>query len=122
MPATLKIHAYNVAFGDALLLEIPDRRQTRWVLFDVGNVLSGEGGDNAPLVDAIKDIRDRTSGHIDLYIMTHEHLDHVQGLLAAKKAGVELQLERVWMTASAAPDYSRPTRRRARRRSLWRTT
>ena len=37
--------------------------------------------------------------------MTHEHLDHVQGLLAAKRAGVELAARHAWLTGSAHPDY-----------------
>ena len=37
--------------------------------------------------------------------MTHEHLDHVQGLLAAKRAGVELAARRAWLTGSAHPEY-----------------
>ena len=37
--------------------------------------------------------------------MTHEHLDHVQGLLTAQGQGITLQADHVWMTASADPDY-----------------
>ena len=48
---------------------------------------------------------ERTGGTVDLYVMTHEHLDHVQGLLAAKRAGVDLIARHAWLTASAHPDY-----------------
>ena len=37
--------------------------------------------------------------------MTHEHLDHIQGLLTAQGKGITLQADHVWMTASADPDY-----------------
>ena len=102
----LNVYAYNVGFGDGLLLEVPDGGQTRWVLIDVGNALGGPGSEAVALVAAVKDIQAKTGGHLDLYVMTHEHLDHVQGLLTAKEqAGISLQADRVWMTASAKPDY-----------------
>ena len=38
--------------------------------------------------------------------MTHEHMDHIQGLLAAhKKHGMSIEARHAWLTASAAPDY-----------------
>ena len=38
--------------------------------------------------------------------MTHEHMDHVQGLLAASKLfNLNLTARLAWMTASAAKDY-----------------
>jgi beta-lactamase superfamily II metal-dependent hydrolase len=106
MTDKLKIYAYNVLFGDAILLEVPEGGdRPRWVLIDVGNVLRGEGGGDQALVDAVRDIHQRTGGRVDLYVMTHEHMDHVQGLLVAQQQGVTLRANRVWMTASAHPDY-----------------
>ena len=49
---TLRVRAYNVRFGDAILVTVPDRdpatdkTTTRHILIDVGNVLSKEGGDD----------------------------------------------------------------------------
>jgi hypothetical protein len=38
--------------------------------------------------------------------MTHEHMDHIQGLpYAASKFGIELDINYAWLTASAAEDY-----------------
>jgi hypothetical protein len=68
-------------------------------------VLAGEGGDDAALVAALQDVIARTGGRVDLYVMTHEHLDHVQGLRYAAERGYELAIDTVWMTASSAPDY-----------------
>ncbi len=101
----LTVHAYNVLFGDAILIEVPDGGKTRFILIDVGNVLTGAPGADAPLLAAMQDITRRTGGHIALYIMTHEHLDHVQGLLYAKDHGCSLLVDRVWMTASSDPHY-----------------
>ncbi len=107
----LKIRSYNVKFGDAILVSIPDRGEDgrttlRHVLIDVGNVLAGEGGDDDIFVPILEDVLDVTGGKpVDLYVMTHEHMDHVQGLLAGHLAGVDVKADHVWITASAAPDY-----------------
>ena len=37
--------------------------------------------------------------------MTHEHLDHVQGLPWAANRGLDLAVDYAWITASAAPGY-----------------
>ena len=105
MTETLTVYAYNVLFGDAILVEVPDGGRPRFILIDIGNVRSGRGGEDQALLDAMDRIIDRTGGHIDLYIMTHEHLDHVQGLLHAKLNGRNLRIDTVWMTASADPNY-----------------
>ena len=103
----LVVRAYNVLFGDALLVSIPERdddgtEATRTLLIDVGNLLAN---DNDVFTDVVKDIAEQTGGVVDLYVMTHEHMDHVQGLLAAANAGVVLSARYAWITGSAAPDY-----------------
>jgi beta-lactamase superfamily II metal-dependent hydrolase len=107
MSDKLRVRLYNIRFGDAVLVTVPDNGTTRHILIDVGNVLSGKGGDDAvfkPVVEAIKaELGDKA---LDLYVMTHEHMDHIQGLPFAKeKAGLELDVDYAWITASAAPDY-----------------
>jgi beta-lactamase superfamily II metal-dependent hydrolase len=108
----LRVRAYNVRFGDAILISVPDRTatgnaKTRNILVDFGNVLQGEGGQDDVFAPVIDDVLDVLGGQpLDLYVMTHEHLDHVQGLFYAKeKLDKELRVRRVWMTASADPDY-----------------
>ncbi len=107
MTDELVVYAYNVLFGDAILVDVPDDGQRRFILIDVGNVLGNQGGGGAdePLLAAVDDVIARTGGHVDLYVMTHEHLDHVQGLLHAKRNNRNLTIDNVWMTASADPDY-----------------
>jgi hypothetical protein len=78
---------------------------TRHLLIDVGNLLAGEGNDDAVFTGVVQDIAQRSGGTVDLYVMTHEHLDHVQGLLAAKRAGVDLAARHAWLTGSARPGY-----------------
>ena len=109
--SALTVRAYNVGFGDAVLVSVPEREEgvdgetTRHLLIDVGNLLVGEGGANEVFPAVVGDIAERVGGTVDLYVMTHEHLDHVEGLLAAAKAGVELRARHAWLTGSAHPAY-----------------
>jgi beta-lactamase superfamily II metal-dependent hydrolase len=110
--SALTIRAYNVLFGDAILVTVPDRdpatgdETARHLLIDVGNVLQGAGGDDTVFVPVVEDIRERLGRRpLDLYVMTHEHLDHVQGLPYAAAEGVELDVDHAWLTASSEPGY-----------------
>jgi beta-lactamase superfamily II metal-dependent hydrolase len=113
---------YNVRFGDAILITVPDRNPTngrttkRHILIDVGNAPkvagSGQGGEDVVFEPVLTDIVEQLDGkRLDLYVMTHEHLDHAQGLfyVAAKLPTLDiantLRPRHVWLTASAAPDY-----------------
>jgi Metallo-beta-lactamase superfamily len=105
----LVITAYNVGFGDALLVAVPDRWRgrevLRHILIDVGNTLSSAGGEST-FERVARDILDRLDGRpVDLYVMTHEHLDHVRGLPALRRARLAIPIEHAWLTASAAEDY-----------------
>jgi len=122
MADRLNVRVYNVRFGDAILVTVPDRNPStgrtkmRHILIDVGNAPkvagTGEGGDDEVFEAVVGDILDQLDGRpLDLYVMTHEHLDHVQGLFYASTKLPQLQLasrlkvRHVWLTASAAPDY-----------------
>lgn len=108
----LRVRVYNVRFGDAILISVPDSAagepRLRHILIDVGNALTGEGGKDFLFKGIVEDIQ-RTIGEdsIDLYILTHEHMDHIQGLFyaAAKEDVPKLPVDKSWLTASAAPDY-----------------
>jgi beta-lactamase superfamily II metal-dependent hydrolase len=109
---TLRVRAYNVRFGDAILVSVPDRNAsqetiTRHILIDLGNVLAGSGGVDAVFEPVVADILGELNGQpLDLYVMTHEHMDHVQGPLWLKqKRSIDLKATHAWLTASAAPDY-----------------
>jgi beta-lactamase superfamily II metal-dependent hydrolase len=121
---TLTVVAYNVLFGDAILICIPDRngRKTvmRHVLIDVGNVL-GDPNDKANVFRSIlDDILRRLDGRpIDLYVMTHEHMDHVQGLLCAHHDGQKLPaIDHAWLTASSSASYHEKFPQADKQRSL----
>jgi beta-lactamase superfamily II metal-dependent hydrolase len=109
--ATLKVRVYNVRFGDAVLVTVPDRDNghttERHVLVDFGNVLRGEGGEDEIFGPVLEDILSVLDGDpLDLYVMTHEHMDHVQGLLfASEELDLELPVQQAWLSASAEPSY-----------------
>jgi beta-lactamase superfamily II metal-dependent hydrolase len=107
----LRVRVYNVRFGDAILISVPDRYRnkttTRHILIDVGNVLSGVGGSDKLFDPVIRNVLEVLDGNpLDLYIMTHEHLDHIQGLFHEHtKNQLEIPVNYAWLTASAEEDY-----------------
>lgn len=121
----LRIRVYNVLFGDAVLVSVPDHDDAgscvRHILFDVGNVLGGPGSANDVFEPIFKDVLAELKGRpLDLYVMTHEHLDHVEGPLYAAKKGLVVRAETVWMTASAEGDayYANHPDAKIKKRSL----
>lgn len=118
---TLRVRVYNVLFGDAILVSVPDRDSSgkvkiRHILIDVGNALfETRGGLDEvfePVTEDILKVLDRQP--LDLYVMTHEHMDHVQGLPYAESTFFKdsegelrkkLKTRYAWLTASAATDY-----------------
>lgn len=122
MTDVLTVRLYNVRFGDAVLVTVPDRSRrtgniiTRHILIDLGNaplVASQIGGDDSVFEPVIEDILTQLDGKpLDLFALSHEHLDHAQGLLhAARKLYPNGEFEEkfsvryVWLTASADPNY-----------------
>ena len=111
--ASLTVRVYDVRFGDAVLVTISEpvagKTVRRNILIDFGNALAalGEGGSDAVFEPVIDDILKRLRGEpLDLYLMTHEHLDHVQGLFhSAANLNKSLKARQVWLTGSAAPNY-----------------
>ncbi len=113
---TLQVRVYNVGFGDAILISVPDRGQDgqprlRHLLLDVGNVLGKAGGADAVFGPVVRNIQKTLNGQpLDLFVLTHEHLDHVQGLYYAWRTwGIQLNTSHAWLTASAEgqPYYDR---------------
>lgn len=65
---TLRVRVYNVRFGDAILVSVPDRNERgqvekRHILIDVGNILSGEGGADAVFRPVMTNILEELNGN-----------------------------------------------------------
>ncbi len=106
----VRVRVYNVRFGDCVLLSIGEGSAERHALFDFGNAPSGvhnEGGRNDVFAPIAKDIRDRTGARLHLVVMSHEHLDHMEGFLDQKSVFDGIQVDEVWMSVMSAPDYYR---------------
>ncbi|HEY7971071.1 MAG TPA: MBL fold metallo-hydrolase [Candidatus Limnocylindrales bacterium] len=107
----LIVRAYDVRFGDAIFVSVPDMENgqlvERTILFDFGNSLGTEGGADAVFEPVIDDLIARLGGRpLDLYVMTHEHLDHVQGLFfSAKTFNKRIHAKQAWLTGSSDPHY-----------------
>lgn len=133
MASKLRVRVYNVHFGDAILVSVPDRdpqthqETLRHILIDVGNVLNKEGGDDTVFKPVVEDVIHELNGKpLDLYVMTHEHLDHVQGLFFADQkvyqpGGLKpkMKVEYAWLTASAAANYYDTHEKARKQKKLW---
>jgi hypothetical protein len=96
-PVTVRLRAYQVGFGDCLLLTIRysgllvDGRSERHLLIDFGAKTRAPGGPS--LAELAPRIAEHCGGHLDVVVATHRHADHVRGFgdAAAKRHLVPLQ-------------------------------
>jgi hypothetical protein len=82
-PASVRLRAYQVGFGDCLLLTIrysdtpAGERSERHVLIDYGTKSGAQGGPS--LAKLAPKIAEHCGGHLDAVVVTHRHADHVGG-------------------------------------------
>lgn len=104
----IKIRAYNVRFGDCILVSIPRAGGEKHILFDFGNSpaqVKAKGGTNDVFEPIAEDIRDRTKKVLDLVVMSHEHLDHMEGFYSERSIFDGIKVKRVWMSLMSDPTY-----------------
>lgn len=104
----IQLRAYNVRFGDCVLLSFDAGGGQKNVVIDFGNAPSGvgnQGGRNDVFAPIAKDIYQRTGGRIDVLIVSHEHLDHMEGFHSERSIFDKCQVGEVWMSIMSAPDY-----------------
>lgn len=81
-PVRIDFRAYNVGFGDCLLLSFTyaapiDGRAERHILIDFGSTKAAKGGPSLRDVAAL--IEADTHGKLDAVVLTHRHRDHLAG-------------------------------------------
>jgi beta-lactamase superfamily II metal-dependent hydrolase len=110
MAGKIRVRIYNILLGDAILVTLPSEPEQH-ILIDFGQKAAGEGANKSlfkPILDNILVVLD--GAPLDLYVATHEHMDHVQGLLYASEH-IEIDIKKalapkyVWLTGSAHPTY-----------------
>jgi hypothetical protein len=104
----VRIRAYNVRFGDCVLVSFDAGAGPKHVLFDFGNAPSGvrsSGGKNDVFASVAADIAQQTGGVIDLLVMSHEHLDHMEGFYSERTVFDRCTVRQVWMSLMSATDY-----------------
>ena len=91
---SITLRAYNVLFGDALLVswDEDDGAHHAWV--DFGNFHNDA---NAVFEKVYNDVLSRTGGKLDLLVITHRHLDHMEGFFSLRKRfKADFTIQRLW--------------------------
>jgi hypothetical protein len=79
-PVKARVRAYNVGFGDCLLLTFRySRGRDRNVMFDFGTTKGAEHGAPASMVAVAEQIKADCGGKLDVLVVSHRHSDHMSG-------------------------------------------
>ena len=108
MSVRVTVRAYNVRFGDCMLLSIADGADERHALIDFGNAPAGvrrDAGRNDVFAAIAANIKLRTKGVLDLVVMSHEHLDHMEGFFDQRRLFDTMTVRQVWMPLMSQPGY-----------------
>src|SRR6202042_1561677 len=91
-------------FGDCILARVPDGLKIRHMLVDFGRA-PGKGGTTAAFPKIAEDIKSFCGGRLDLLVMTHEHLDHIEGFYHQRHVFDAIKVDHVWMSLPSHPKY-----------------
>jgi beta-lactamase superfamily II metal-dependent hydrolase len=93
---------YDVGFGDAFLVLIPDGKSTRKVLIDCGSIAQGSASMADVTRRIVQDVTDPDRiARIDVVVMSHRHRDHVSGF--AQPVWDQVEVQEVWMPWTEDP-------------------
>jgi hypothetical protein len=108
MPPAAKIvvRAYVVGFGDCVVARIPDGDAVRHMLIDFGRA-PGKGAGTSMFAPVARSIAEFCRNHLDLVVVTHEHLDHIEGFYHQRRIFDQLEIDQVWMGLPSHPTYYR---------------
>lgn len=107
--AKARLRAYNVGFGDCLLLTVhyTDRSQ-RSILIDFGSTGLPASAPPTRMADIAGDIARETGGHLDVVVATHRHADHISGFGSGKSGDLieSLDPKMIIQPWTEAPDLA----------------
>ncbi len=90
----LHVRAYNVLFGDCLLVtwDEADGEYNAWI--DFGNFHNDR---NAVFDVVYEDVLRRTNGLLDLVVITHRHMDHLEGFYSLRQRFArDFEIRKLW--------------------------
>lgn len=90
------IHMYKLGTGDCFVLKFYDGNKIMFkMLIDCGCWSTRKFTDIVPYIETL---RDDVNGHVDVLVVTHEHLDHVLGFQAGRDIFLnEITVGEIWM-------------------------
>lgn len=99
---SVRVRCYNVGFGDCFLVSFFGNGDLWQMLIDFGNAPTNS---NAIFQAIANDIFHETGGRLDVVVLTHEHLDHLEGFYSQRKVFNRMEIGQVWMGLPSQPDY-----------------
>lgn len=90
----LTVRAYNVGHGDCILISWDEDDGVHHAWVDFG---THHKDDRSVYAGVYDEILARTGGRIDLLLMTHRHLDHIEGFYELRtRLRADFQVGRIW--------------------------
>lgn len=112
MNEELFVRVYKIGCGDCIFIRVPDTDRPYHILIDCGNFFGDKSSD---LKEAIRDVEkllndntivpEKRLGHLDLLVVTHQHLDHIKGFEVALETFKKIKIDRIWLTIGMKADH-----------------
>lgn len=91
---SIRVRAYNVLFGDSLLVSWDEADGPHHAWIDFGNFVNDP---NAVFSTVYSDVLAETGGKVDLLVATHRHMDHMEGFYCwLDSIARDFKIKKVW--------------------------
>ncbi|MEP6732613.1 MAG: hypothetical protein ABJE10_18360 [bacterium] len=78
-PNAVRVHPYQVGFGDCFLVEFVYAKSSKFILIDFGSSARPRGAKENFLDDVATEIAFTCGGQLEAVVATHRHNDHISG-------------------------------------------
>jgi beta-lactamase superfamily II metal-dependent hydrolase len=103
-PKGVKVRMYRQGLGDCFLLAFPtESKEPFYMMIDCGVIL-GTPDAQKVMTDVVNDVFKATGGNIHLLAVTHEHWDHVSGIVQAESVFGKIAIQNVWLAWTEDPN------------------